>query len=433
MRFSERLPSSTSRRQVLKAAATGALASIVGIQRGQAAAKSLTLIHESSFIKTFDGYFQNTLAPAYQKLTGVKVDYELASVGSMQTRVTTVAETGSGADLTLNFFNWPFLYDQKYLDVSDIAEEVGKQQGGWYESAKEACVVNGKWKAIPFGNVGQLMNWRIDWFKEVGFEKFPDTWDELLEAGTKLKAKGRPFGFELGHGFGDNHGWLYPLLWSFGGHEVEPDGKTVVIDSDETARAVDFARKFFKQTMLEDVLGWTDVNNNKAWFSEQISCTNNAESILWVAKRDFPDIAKVTGQAQNPQGPKGRFHTLNSWSHSIFTHTADHEAAKAFLRWLCDKPQLEAWYASADTYYQPFLHGYDNAPMWNVEPRNLPYRDALTTAHLPGWPAPVGRAQSEVIAKYVVIDMFAKACAGASTKEVIATATTQLKQIYGQT
>ncbi|WP_457848578.1 hypothetical protein, partial [Staphylococcus aureus] len=83
----------------------------------------------------------------------------------------------------------------------------------------------------------------------------------------------------------DNHGWLYPLLWSYGGHEVEPDGKTIVLDSDETARAVDFARKFFQQTMLEDVLGWTDVNNNKAWLSEQISCTNNAESILWVAKR----------------------------------------------------------------------------------------------------------------------------------------------------
>ena len=25
-------------------------------------------------------------------------------------------------------------------------------------SIKEAVVVNGKWKAIPFGNVGQLMN-----------------------------------------------------------------------------------------------------------------------------------------------------------------------------------------------------------------------------------------------------------------------------------
>ena len=406
MGFSDRLLLSTSRRQILKGAAATAATSIVGVPSGHAATKTLTLIHESSFIKAYDAYFQNTLAPAYEKLTGIKINYELASVGSMQTRVTTIAETGHGADLTLNFFNWPFLYDEKYVDVSDIAEAVGKQQGGWYDSAKEACVVNGKWKAIPFGNVGQLMNWRMDWFKEVGFE--------------------------LGHGFGDNHGWLYPLLWSFGGHEVEPDGKTIVLDSDETARAVDFARKFFQQTMLEDCLGWTDVNNNKAWLSEQISCTNNAESILWVAKHDFPEIAKVTDQAQNPKGPKGRFHALNCWSHSIFTSTPDHEAAKTFLKWLTDKPQLGAWYAASETYYQPFLHGYDNAPMWNTEPRNIPYRDAMATAHLPGWPAPVSRAQSEVIAKYVVIDMFAKACSGTSTKDAIAAATKQLKQIYGQ-
>ena len=180
-------------------------------------------------------------------------------------------------------------------------------------------VVNGKWKAIPFGNIGQLMNWRTDWFKQAGYDKFPDTWDELLEAGIKLKKAGHPFGFELGHGFGDNHGWLYPLLWSYGGREVEADGKTIVIDSDETARAIDYCRRLYKETMLEDCLGWTDVSNNKAFLSEQISCTNNAESILWLAKKDFPEMAKVIDQSQNPQGPKGRFHMLNPLSHSIFT------------------------------------------------------------------------------------------------------------------
>ena len=76
--------------------------------------------------------------------------------------------------------------------------EIGKKNGGWHDSAKEAVVVNGKWKAIPFGNVGQLMNWRTDWFAEAGVKDFPDTWDELLEAGTKLKKAGHPFGFELG-------------------------------------------------------------------------------------------------------------------------------------------------------------------------------------------------------------------------------------------
>ena len=36
----------------------------------------------------------------------------------------------------------------------------------------------------------------------------------------------------------------------------------------------------------------------------------------------------------------------------------------------------------------------------------------------------------KVVAKYVVIDMFAKACAGASTKDVIKDAAAQLKDIY---
>jgi multiple sugar transport system substrate-binding protein len=82
------------------------------------------------------------LAPAYEKETGLKVIYELTSVGSLQTGVTTVAETGSGADITANAFSWPFLFDEKYLDVSDIAEEAGKKQGGWYDAAKEAAFVS---------------------------------------------------------------------------------------------------------------------------------------------------------------------------------------------------------------------------------------------------------------------------------------------------
>jgi multiple sugar transport system substrate-binding protein len=420
----------TSRRGFLKLAGLGAVGAAVASRHAPAASKSLTFLHESSFIKTFDEYFQKTLAPAYETETGVKVNYELTSVGSLPTRISTIAETGSGADITMSFLLLPFLYDEKLLDVSDIAEEAGKKQGGWYPAAREAALVNGKWKVVPFSNIGQLMNWRTDWFAEVGVKKFPETWDELYEVGKKLKAKDHPFGFELGHGFGDNHGWLYPLLWSYGGAEVEPDGKTVAIDSDETARAIDFARKFFKDTMLDDVLGWTDVSNNKAFLSEQISCTNNAESILWVANREFPEIAKVTDQSMNPAGPKGRFHIMSAISHGIFNSSPQKEEARAFLRWLVDEKQLGGWYASADSYYQPLLHGYDNAPMWNVEPRNIPYRDALANAHLLGWPAPPSRRLAESIAKYVVVDMFAKACNGVATKEVIKNADAQLKEIY---
>src|SRR5246500_1048654 len=420
----------TSRRGFLKLAGLGTMGAAIGPRMAAAEAKALTFLHESSFIKTFDEYMQKTLAPAYEKETGVKIVYELTSVGSLPTRISTVTETGSGADVTMIFLLYPFLFDEKLMDVGDMAEEIGKKQGGWYDAAKEAGTVNGKWKAIPHSNSGQLMNWRTDWFKEVGVTKFPDTWEELYEVGKKLKAKDHPFGFELGHGFGDNHGWIYPLLWSYGGHEVEADGRTVVIDSDETAKAIDFARKFYQDTMFEDVLSWTDVSNNKAFFSEQISCTNNAESILWFAKENFPEIAKVTEQALNPAGPKGRFHFLGAISHSIFNFSPQEKEAHDFLRWLSKPKQLGAWYDVAVSYYQPLLHAYDNAPMWNVDLANIPYRDALSTSHLPGWPAPPDRRLAESVAKYVVVDMFAKACAGASTKEVIKNAEDQLKGIY---
>jgi hypothetical protein len=54
----------------------------------------------------------------------------------------------------------------------------------------------------------------------------------------------------------------------------------------------------------------------------------------------------------------------------------------------------------------------------------------MAEAHLPGWPAPPNRQLAENVAKYVVVDMFAAACGGTSTKDAIKNAENQLKQIY---
>src|SRR5438270_13741751 len=123
--------SGTSRRDFLKVAVAGAAGTALLPGTGRAAGKTVTFLHESSFIKTFDEYMQNTLAPAYEKATGVKIAYELTSVGSLPTRISTVAETGSGADVTMIFLLYPFLFADKLMDVGDIAEDIGKKEGGW--------------------------------------------------------------------------------------------------------------------------------------------------------------------------------------------------------------------------------------------------------------------------------------------------------------
>src|SRR3954452_3625194 len=141
--------SRASRRDLLKLTALGAAGAMTAPSIARAAPKALTMMHESSFIPPFDAFFKNKLAAAYEKATGIKVNYEVVSVGSLLTRVTTTAENGSGPDLSTVGFNWAFLFNEKLVDVSDIAAEIGKESGGWYPTAQEAVVVDGKWKAIP--------------------------------------------------------------------------------------------------------------------------------------------------------------------------------------------------------------------------------------------------------------------------------------------
>jgi multiple sugar transport system substrate-binding protein len=422
-----------SRRDFLKLAAGAA--GVVGApwiaRNAQAKPTTIVFARESSYVKNFDEHFQKVMIPAYQKATGIKIDYQIqAAGGSAVPQLVSMVENKSGADLAWVQQEW--LYRDALVDVSDIAEAVGKENGGWYDEIKHLSVDNGKWKSVPQANIGQCMVYRRDWFDEVGLKQFPETWDEFLEAGIKLKAKGHPFGMSMGHGFADNYSWLYPLLWSYGVTVMDKAGKKVALDTSETAKAVDYVRRLYKEACIEDCVGWLDPANNKGFLTSQISCTNNAYSIMVSAKRDLPEMGKVIDHGLNPKGPNGqRYHALVPVTHGVFAYGPDPQAAKDFLRWTMDPKQFRPWIASGDMYFAPYLHAYDKIPEWDIEPRVKPYHRVLETGKLTSWPAPANRAHGTVVNRWVVIDMFSKACLGAPTKTVIAEAVAQLKQIYG--
>ena len=80
--------SSQSRRDFLKTAAAGAAGAALVPAMGRAADKTVTMLHESSFIPPFDEYIKTTLAQEYEQQTGVEVVYETTAVGGLATRIT---------------------------------------------------------------------------------------------------------------------------------------------------------------------------------------------------------------------------------------------------------------------------------------------------------------------------------------------------------
>src|ERR1700747_1399376 len=283
-----------TRRRLLKlsgsgavAAQTGGLAAILSTGRAPAFApgRSVHWPRWADFVPASDVLLKGQITQECQKATGITLKVETINANDLQARITSAIQSGTGPDIIMALSNWPQLYAESVADASDVAEDIGKDQGGYYEVSKLVATVGGRWIGVPFSVGGNLIAYRKSWFEEIGLKIFPDTWDGLLDACKKLKAKGRPFGQTAGHTFGDAPLWWYPYLWSWGGKEVEADGKTVALNSKETIESVKFAVPLWKETMDEGGLAWEDTNNNRAFLSGTISATNNGASIYLEAKK----------------------------------------------------------------------------------------------------------------------------------------------------
>ena len=105
-----------------------------------------------------------------QKALGIKLNIETINANDIQARVTSAVQSGTGPDIILALNNWPQLYAESVVDVSDIAEEIGKAQGGFYETCRKIVAHDGKkWLGVPWTIVGVLIAYRKSWFAEVGY------------------------------------------------------------------------------------------------------------------------------------------------------------------------------------------------------------------------------------------------------------------------
>ena len=151
-----------------------------------------------------------------------------------------------------------------------------------YKFQQAAARVNGHFRGVPFYGIGNGNAYRKDVFEKLGISP-PDTWDDYLKIGKKLKDNDWPVGQTLSHTFGDAPTFAYPLLWSFGGQEVDEKGK-VAINSQGTRDACDFLREFWKAACDEGGLAWDDSSNNRAFYGETIGASLNGASIYFNAR-----------------------------------------------------------------------------------------------------------------------------------------------------
>src|SRR5437764_11987190 len=119
-------------------AATGGLAAILASGRAPAFAQGTTLhwVRGSDYVPVSDQTIRTKINEQAQKDLGIKINLEGVDGLTIQARVTSAVSSGSAPHILSPINNWAQLYADSVVDVSDVAEEIGKAQGGFYDVAK---------------------------------------------------------------------------------------------------------------------------------------------------------------------------------------------------------------------------------------------------------------------------------------------------------
>src|ERR1700757_752307 len=90
----------------------------------------LSMLRWKYFVQSEDDAFVARI-DSFTKATGVKVTIARESYEDVQPKASVAANTGAGQDMFWGLYSLPNLFPQKCLDVTDVADYLGKKYGGW--------------------------------------------------------------------------------------------------------------------------------------------------------------------------------------------------------------------------------------------------------------------------------------------------------------
>ncbi|MGE0718732.1 MAG: ABC transporter substrate-binding protein [Alphaproteobacteria bacterium] len=380
---------------------------------------SLRILRPARFVEPDETIFRANAAK-FAKEMGVEVRVDFVGWEDIRQQTAVSSNTGAGPDIVLGWAEDPHVYADKLIDLSDVAEYLGKRYGGWTFLGDKygKKVGTNNWIGIPFGGSTGPVVYRKSAVKEAGFDSIPNDHASFLRLCQALKKNNKPSGFALGNAVGDGNGFANWLVWSHGGYLVDEAGK-VAINSKQTIDSLKYLKDLYP-TFIPGTLSWGDVSNNRAFAANEVWLTSNGVSLYFALKNDAATrpIAEDTDHAPMPSGVVGKppqsALILNAM---VFKHTKFPNASKAFLTYMMESEQYDPWLTGCLGYWSHTLRAYGKSAVWDSDPKLAVYRNGTDNEFWSGYKGPISHAAGAVAAEYIMVQMCASVAAGQATPE----------------
>ncbi len=456
-----------SRRQfILKGAklvAVGAAAASAGptvfVRGAGAADKQLKVLQWAHFVPAYDKWF-DPWAKEWGSKHGVEVTVDHVGFADVVPRATAEVAAQSGHDVHM-FIGLASAFEEHVVDLKEVSAALEKKYGKPVELAHRSTYnpVTKKQFALSDMWVPDPGNYHKKVWTDIGMPNGPSTYEDLVKAAPEIKKAAPQMQIPIGVGLSqdiDSNMAVRNILWCHGGSIQDKDGN-VVLNSPETLKALEYAKRLYSVGMTQAVLSWNAASNNQAFNAQETSYILNSISAYRTAQDNKLPVLDNYFFVPALKGPTGiqlaSEHVMSGYV--VWKFSKSQDVAKQFLIALVDASR-ESMLASK-LYNFPSFYGAaadpgtatdkkaESGAAWitkqcNADPFGSQPGDKLSllAKALPwstnlGYPGFANPAEGEIFDTYVITDMFAKAATGAlSPKDALTEASNRCKEIFGK-
>jgi multiple sugar transport system substrate-binding protein len=248
------------------------------------------------------------------RFPGTKVNLVWVDWGDLYLKQAAALKSGEPPELHMTgpeaALSWVAENGAEPLD--DVVQQLGGESV-FYPNTLQYCKYQGHIYCLPNLIGGKLLFYRKDILAKAGYDKAPDTWDDLIKVGQAINKPDQDF-YALGMDYSQGNGLqqlFVGIMWSYGAEIMNKDGK-VDIDSPQTAQALQLMDDLYTKYKLLPP-GVTAVSQYATvgtpltqWYGQgKIGMTLLTTFDVDSLKKQYPEIWKVTGVAPPPKGASG--------------------------------------------------------------------------------------------------------------------------------
>ena len=372
-------PASPTRREFLrKSGAAGLLlgagsgmltacSGATGVGGGSSKSKgTIKILLWSHFVPRYDKWF-DPWAKNWGQQNGVNVVVDHINQADLPARTAAEFAAGAGHDM-IEWITPASAYEPDVHDMTDAVRAAEQKYGSQVGFCKLSSFnpKTNKYYAFCHTWTPDPGDYRKGLWSKAGMGGGPKTYDQLLSGGTEIK---RGPGVRMGIGMSpevDSNMAARALIWSYGG-SVQDSGGNVTLNSPETADAVAYMAKLFKQSMTDEVFSWNAASNNQGLVAGQLSYILNSISAYRTAQTTNPSVAADIFFVPALTGPAGK-------------GLASQHVVRSYL--------VPKWASNVDKIKQFLLDlvGAAHASVYNSELYDFPaFSNTSAASALPGW------------------------------------------------